>query len=71
MQCFNATSCVNANSDDHKGPAAQQMTKRGPIIIVDNRDVLETSEETSPAHTPATIGKFKILTLKQLRLCKQ
>jgi hypothetical protein len=62
LQCFDPTSCSNMNDDDHDddhvGPAAQQMSKRGPIFVVDNRDALETSHDDSLPLPTVTIGEL-------------
>ena len=42
--------CSNVkDTEDHKGPAAQQMSKRGPIFIVDSKDVLESLPTLAPS----------------------
>jgi len=58
FQCFDPTSCSSLKDDDHVGPAAQQMSKRGPIFVVDNSDALETSHDDSLPLPTVTIGEL-------------
>jgi hypothetical protein len=36
------------DNDERIGPAAQQLSKRGPIFIVDNKDILESIPTLAP-----------------------
>ena len=63
FQCFDPKTCSSTNDEDHVGPAAQQMSKRGPIFVVDKRDALETSHDDSLPLPTVTIGELSLKSL--------
>ena len=57
FQCFDTSMCRDGSQDNHIGPAAQQISKRGPVLMIDNRDKLERADDPMSNIPTVTMGK--------------